>query len=464
MTTNKYCDHPTLNRFYSFHYTFPFILAGLSIFHIAALHQYGSTNPLGINTQGSTIPFGPYFGPKDLLGVLFLLLAFAYLVFFYPEWLGQLLFIALLYAWMAVMFGNKHYNHSAICWKNLSLNTTRVVSVLWLVLVYFMITQWSALLGLMLILNPYSVTKYANVLYYNGQSAGNLYMLYAMVGSSETTRATPSKKNNKPSKADNVDALDDSEDFSPKQLGLSDYEFNFWLAGLVEGDGTLGVTKTKPCAYFEVTLDNKDVQTLHFIKRKLGYGNISKRTGVKAYRIRTAQQANLIDLMKRLNGKFLTTSKQVQLIKVCNHFHMTPIIPTKVESINIIKNTSWLSGFFDAEGFFNIMNKTTLAFHIGQKDKLILELILEALQFGHIRLDTSNNCWIYSITDKTGINFIVNKFKNHNLHTLKQIDVYSLSRLLYEIEKGHHLKSSQFHGYVMNLISLFKNRNFRDKM
>lgn len=82
-------DHPTLNRFYSFHYTFPFLLAGLSIFHIAALHQYGSTNPLGINTQASTIPFGPYFGLKDLLGLLFLLLAFAYLVFFYPEWLGQ---------------------------------------------------------------------------------------------------------------------------------------------------------------------------------------------------------------------------------------------------------------------------------------------------------------------------------------------------------------------------------------
>nr|BBQ09630.1 cytochrome b [Volvocales sp. NrCl902] len=82
-------DHPTLNRFYSFHYTLPFVLAGLSIFHIAALHQYGSTNPLGINTQSSTIPFATYFGTKDLLGVLWLLLAFAYLVFFYPEWLGH---------------------------------------------------------------------------------------------------------------------------------------------------------------------------------------------------------------------------------------------------------------------------------------------------------------------------------------------------------------------------------------
>nr|QKY64103.1 cytochrome b [Eudorina cylindrica] len=82
-------DNPTLNRFYSFHYTLPFVLAGLSVFHIAALHQYGSTNPLGVNAQSSTLAFGPYFGPKDMLGVLFLALLFSILVFFYPDLLGH---------------------------------------------------------------------------------------------------------------------------------------------------------------------------------------------------------------------------------------------------------------------------------------------------------------------------------------------------------------------------------------
>lgn len=82
-------DNPTLNRFYSFHYTLPFILAGLSIFHIAALHQYGSTNPLGVNAQSSTLAFGSYFGAKDLLGALFLALLFSVLVFFYPDLLGH---------------------------------------------------------------------------------------------------------------------------------------------------------------------------------------------------------------------------------------------------------------------------------------------------------------------------------------------------------------------------------------
>lgn len=82
-------DNPTLNRFYSFHYTLPFVLAGLSVFHIAALHQYGSTNPLGINSQSSSISFGTYFGTKDLLGALFMALLFSYLIFFNPDLLGH---------------------------------------------------------------------------------------------------------------------------------------------------------------------------------------------------------------------------------------------------------------------------------------------------------------------------------------------------------------------------------------
>ena len=82
-------DNPTLNRFYSFHYTLPFVLAGLSVFHIAALHQYGSTNPLGINSQSAPIAFLTYYGSKDLLGILFMLLALGILIFFMPDLLGH---------------------------------------------------------------------------------------------------------------------------------------------------------------------------------------------------------------------------------------------------------------------------------------------------------------------------------------------------------------------------------------
>lgn len=82
-------DNPTLNRFYSFHYLFPFLLAALSQVHLAALHQYGSTNPLGINAQGDLIDFYPYFYSKDLVAAQALSMGAAYLVSFNPELLGH---------------------------------------------------------------------------------------------------------------------------------------------------------------------------------------------------------------------------------------------------------------------------------------------------------------------------------------------------------------------------------------
>lgn len=82
-------DNPTLNRFYSFHYLFPFLLAALSLAHLAALHQYGSTNPLGINAQTDLVDFYPYFYLKDLVATLALAGFGALLVGFYPEALGH---------------------------------------------------------------------------------------------------------------------------------------------------------------------------------------------------------------------------------------------------------------------------------------------------------------------------------------------------------------------------------------
>ena len=82
-------DNPTLNRFYSFHYQFPFQQAAASLVHLAALHQYGSTNPLGINAHTDQVDFYPYFYSKDL-GAAQALRQFAtFQVSFYPEAQGH---------------------------------------------------------------------------------------------------------------------------------------------------------------------------------------------------------------------------------------------------------------------------------------------------------------------------------------------------------------------------------------
>nr|QYC94414.1 apocytochrome b [Oedogonium sp. BN3] len=82
-------DNPTLNRFYSAHYLLPFLLAGLAILHLAALHQYGSTNPIGVPAQADQIPFHPYYTSKDAVGFIALGLFAAILVFFYPDILSH---------------------------------------------------------------------------------------------------------------------------------------------------------------------------------------------------------------------------------------------------------------------------------------------------------------------------------------------------------------------------------------
>lgn len=82
-------DNATLNRFFSFHYLFPFIITALVLVHLIALHEDGSNNPLGIETRQDKVPFHPYYTIKDLYGAVVFLLFFAVFVFFYPNVLGH---------------------------------------------------------------------------------------------------------------------------------------------------------------------------------------------------------------------------------------------------------------------------------------------------------------------------------------------------------------------------------------
>ncbi len=83
---------PTLNRFFSLHYLFPFLIAGVVALHIWALHVTGQNNPAGIevkNKDQDTVPFTPYATAKDAFGLSVFLLLFAYFVFFNPNALGD---------------------------------------------------------------------------------------------------------------------------------------------------------------------------------------------------------------------------------------------------------------------------------------------------------------------------------------------------------------------------------------
>ena len=84
-------DNPTLNRFYALHYLLPFVIVGVVVLHIVALHRFGSNNPLGIDVRGNqdTISFHPYYTVKDAFGLGVFLILLSAVVFFLPNSMGH---------------------------------------------------------------------------------------------------------------------------------------------------------------------------------------------------------------------------------------------------------------------------------------------------------------------------------------------------------------------------------------
>jgi quinol-cytochrome oxidoreductase complex cytochrome b subunit len=82
-------DNPTLNRFFSLHYLFPFLIAGLAILHLGSVHIDGSNNPLGITSKTDKIGFFPYFVIKDLLAMVGFFTMFSLILFYSPNMLGD---------------------------------------------------------------------------------------------------------------------------------------------------------------------------------------------------------------------------------------------------------------------------------------------------------------------------------------------------------------------------------------
>jgi quinol-cytochrome oxidoreductase complex cytochrome b subunit len=84
-------DDPTLNRFFSLHYLLPFVIAGVVVLHIWALHVPGNNNPTGVNvkSEADTVPFHPYYTVKDGFGIGVFLILFAAFVFYNPDGMGH---------------------------------------------------------------------------------------------------------------------------------------------------------------------------------------------------------------------------------------------------------------------------------------------------------------------------------------------------------------------------------------
>nr|YP_010443334.1 cytochrome b [Coenochilus striatus]UTE83862.1 cytochrome b [Coenochilus striatus] len=82
-------DNATLTRFFTLHFLLPFIVAAMVLIHLLFLHQTGSNNPLGINSNIDKVPFHPYFTYKDMFGFIMMTMSLTLLVLINPYLLGD---------------------------------------------------------------------------------------------------------------------------------------------------------------------------------------------------------------------------------------------------------------------------------------------------------------------------------------------------------------------------------------
>lgn len=185
--------------------------------------------------------------------------------------------------------------YCAICWNQLEFESTNDIS---LVLQAIMV-------------------KISQNHKWNQQVTKNRCYSSHLVGTSETTRATY---------------------FSEREI-----QFNQWLSGLIDGDGSFQVSK-KGYTSCEITVALCDERMLRTIQNFLG-GSIKLRSGAQAVRWRLHNKSGMINLVNRVNGNIRHSSRLLQLNNICATLGLNVI------TANVLhKDHAWYAGFFDADG------------------------------------------------------------------------------------------------------------------
>lgn len=145
-----------------------------------------------------------------------------------------------------------------------------------------------------------------------------------------------------------------------------DVRFASYLAGLVEGDGTIIVPKTERSAknklYYpsiQIVFDLRDFPLALMVQSKLSHGSISRIKGSNAYVLSINKMEGIILVTNIING-YMRTPKIIALHRLIDwlNIRFDLNIEKKNKDINDITSNSWLAGFIDADGHFSV--RTTL--------------------------------------------------------------------------------------------------------
>lgn len=225
--------------------------------------------------------------------------------------------------------------------------------------------------------------------------------------------------------------------------------FDFWLAGLIDGDGCISISKAGHISC-DIVLHKKEVSALYWIKSILG-GSVSQKTD-NSYRWRLHNKAGITNLINRINGKLLTEGKKLKLGAVCELYNLE----VKETSADLSTN-SWFSGFFDAEGTINYHTKRNQPnISVSQKTRGVLDII-NSFFGGNVYFDKSWEGFTLYISKTSDIKNLLEYFEKFKVKN-KHLDLFYLKKLMNMKTLKYHLPSSENHSKFLETLEHLKNR------
>ena len=244
---------------------------------------------------------------------------------------------------------------------------------------------------------------------------------------------------------------------------FSNLSFSFYLAGLIEGDGTIVVPKTERSpkgvlnyGSVQIAFHLKDLPLALMIQKMLGEGSLARKKGVNAYILTLNSYKGLILIISLLNGKMRTPKIEslYKLIDWLNNSKNTNFLKKPLNDSPLTSN-AWLSGFIEADGSFQV--RTTLS---GKYPKLECKLEITQRQRDHkgnsnleflekiakfllttvksIRQDKPNPEYRVRTTSLRA-NLILSKYlENYPLFGTKYLDAKDWMKIVSIFEKGEH--------------------------
>lgn len=226
---------------------------------------------------------------------------------------------------------------------------------------------------------------------------------------------------------------------------LSDNQFGYYLAGLIDGEGHFNFKQQ-----LVIVFSSSDVSLAYYLKTRIGFGQIRKVKNKNAYLFIISNKDGLIKVINLINCKLRTLNKYNQVINnILNH----PLYSKFKENIEFNLNSNndfhnhWLAGFSDADASFQIKivykpnrNKPEirLNYQIDQKKNDILILIKEFFG-GNIGYRKSQDTYYYDSTSFGSANKIIKYFDEYHLQSNKQIYFLKWRKAYVLIQNKDHL-------------------------